>query len=329
MLDLRTEVTPKLSSQKVSLSDKIFTIGSCFSQVIGVYFRDNKFDILSNPFGNVYNPLSIFKLIALGLKNEQPKTEGYLQQDEVHYHFDFHSDLSALSREDLEAKFKQKIVQVHQFLKDTNWLMITFGTAVVYHRNDNNELVANCHKVPQKEFDRSFLRIDDITQSFEKCYKELKALNPKINIILTVSPVRHTKETLTDNSYSKSLLRVACNEIAKFHPDVTYFPSFEIMIDDLRDYRYYGHDLIHPNELAEAYIWEKFKGTYLDENTQNILERWAKVKKSLSHRPKYPETKAHLDFLTATLINLENLEGKLNVRAEIKQIKGEIDSLSE
>jgi len=321
MVDLRTILKPRESELKVGLKDRIMTIGSCFSQVIGVFLRGNKFDVLVNPFGTVYNPHSIFKLLEATVGKDKPEVDGFLRNGEVHYHYDYHSDLSALSKNDLAKKINNRIAQAHEIMAKTEWLMITFGTVVTYQLIETGKLVANCHKVPQAQFEKKFETLENIATGFAKVYELLKKSNPGLKIILTVSPVRHTRESLTDNSYSKALLRVACEHLAKSYENVSYFPAYEAMMDDLRDYRYYGHDLIHPNEMAEEYIWQLFLNTYVSEADCEILSKWNKLKKALEHRPKYPETVEHKLFLKDTLNKLEQLGNHLDMKSEILQVK--------
>jgi len=324
VINFRTEFEAHPSPEKIDLNDQILTIGSCFSQVVGAFLSESKFPVLNNPFGTVYNPVSTFKLLKLAISNKSSAGEGYLRRGEVHYHFDYHSDISALSKTDLEKKIKEKAEKVREILKAANWLIITFGTTVVYTRKSNGELVANCHKVPHREFSRSFLSMEQIVEDFKNCYVALKCFNEHLKLIVAVSPVRHTKESLIDNSYSKAQLRVFCNEITKNFEDVIYFPSFEIMMDDLRDYRFYAADLIHPNKIAEEYIFEKFSRTFFDSDSLEVLKDWNSITKSLSHRPKHPETLAHLGFLKSTLDSMHKLKIKLNIKKEIEFVESQI-----
>ncbi|MDA0196785.1 MAG: GSCFA domain-containing protein [Bacteroidetes bacterium] len=323
-MNFRTEFEGQPSLVKIDPNQQILTIGSCFSQVVGAFLSESKFPVLNNPFGTVYNPISIFKLLKLAITNESPPEEGHLQQGEVHYHFDYHSDISALSKAELKEQINQKVNDVGEALKVSDWLIITFGTIAVYTRKSNGDLVANCHKVPQKEFDRRFLSIEQMLEDFRECYRALKGFNENLKLIVAVSPVRHTKESLVDNSYSKAMLRVFCNEITKKFEDVIYFPSFEIMMDDLRDYRFYGEDLIHPNKIAEEYILEKFSRMFFDAGTLEVLKEWKAVQRSFNHSPKHPETLAHRAFLKATLDSMHKLKIKLNIKKEIEFVESQI-----
>ncbi len=307
--------------QKIKFNDRLVTIGSCFSQTIGIYMRQNKFDVHVNPFGTVYNPISIFRLLQYSIGKGELPANGFVQNGEVHHHFDFHSDLSALSKAQLHTSILEQIDATQQFLKTARWLIITFGTSIVYKLKSTGEVVANCHKVPQQQFNREFLSVDTIAEAFNDLYNNLTASNPKLNIIVTVSPVRHVKDGLEGNAYSKSILRVTCQELSNSYDGIHYFPSYEIMMDDLRDYRFYGSDLIHPNQVAEDYIWEIFKKSFVSENDQSILQQWDKLRKALEHRPRHPETEAYKFFLKDTLDRLEKMNEYLNLRDEIDRVK--------
>ena len=183
------------------------------------------------------------------------------------YNDDLHSELSALTGEELKLKVEGAIISTHKFLQEADWIFLTFGTAIGYILKENNQLVANCHKVSARQFEKHFLTQKQIISSFENLFQQLTAFNPGLRIILTVSPVRHLRETLELNSVSKSILRITCYTLQEEYEAVSYFPAYEILLDDLRDYRFYASDMLHPNETAEDYIWDKFMSTYFDEYT--------------------------------------------------------------
>ncbi|MDP5120068.1 MAG: GSCFA domain-containing protein, partial [Spirosomaceae bacterium] len=251
-MKFRTEIEPVNPGFEINLHDGIMTVGSCFSEIIGNKLSENKLNCLSNPFGTVFNPLSIFKLLHQSL-SKQPLDQDLFTENNDDYwnHFDFHSKFSADSRQNLEHELSSIYDSVFQVLSSAKVLIITLGTANVYELKSNNQVVANCHKQPQKLFNRRLLTLKEIQDDFQQFYDLLQVANNKIKIILTVSPVRHTRDGLNNNSVSKSILRTACHLIQQDNADVGYFPSYEIMMDDLRDYRFYKSDLIHPNEMAE------------------------------------------------------------------------------
>lgn len=313
-----------MSPYKMGISDKILTIGSCFADAIGMRLISNKLTVLSNPFGVLYNPYSIHKAIRYSIFNETPPSHTFLQRNDVFLNYDFHSEISSLHQEQLLSQLKEIIGGSHYFLSHAQWLIITFGTAWVYERNDTGEIVANCHKVSNNLFSKSLLTQKKIIESFEKFYKELMEINSALNIILTVSPVRHVKDTLELNSVSKAILRTACYTLAEEYAGIEYFPAYEIMMDDLRDYRFYKADMIHPTEVAEEYIWEKFSDRYFTPTLKNFMQQWKDIRNALAHKPFQPSSIAHQSFLRETLKKLEDLKMVVNVDKEIAVVKSQL-----
>ena len=320
----RTEINLPPSDYFINLNTPVLSIGSCFAQIIGNKLKENKFDVISNPFGVIYNPLSIFKLLEYSIFNNVPDETTYVKNHGVYYNYDFHSDLSELKKDHLKKKINNKINDIHQFLDRVEWIMLTFGTAFIYRRIDNNEIVANCHKIQAKSFNKSLLEVDDILFAFEKQYKKLTYFNENLKFIITVSPVRHLKDNLIQNTISKSILRIACEELRILYPNVGYFPSYEFMMDDLRDYRFYGPDLVHPNEMAENYIWDKFTRRYMNDDTHQFLKEWGKIKKSIAHRPYFPKSEAHQKFVRKTIENLEKFKNKIDINEEVDFLKKQL-----
>lgn len=318
-MNLSTSITQPLFEKKIDFKDQVLTIGSCFSETIGEYLLQNKFDVLNNQFGTVYNPISIFRILRNTVKNEF-SSDGQVQNGEVYRHFDFHSDLSALSGNELDLMITDRIQNAHQFLKRSKWLIITFGTAYIYNLKSSGQTVANCHKVPQQQFNKESLSTEQILSDFDELYNCLRAFNSGLNLIVAVSPVRHTKDGLENNSYSKSILRVTCEELKKSYENIHYFPSYEIMMDDLRDYRFYSEDLIHPSQMAKDYIWEVFIKAFLTEADQSILKKWKSVQRALEHRPRFKETNSHKEFLQRTLDKLYLLNGSIDLKSEIEEL---------
>jgi len=322
-MDFRTELLLK-NSPILNLNHQILTIGSCFAESIGKRFLENKFEALANPFGTTYHPHSLHKILNYSLKNGDLDESTFLTSNDIHLNYDFHSSFYGTSVTDLKDKINNSIASTHSFLKKCNVLILTYGTSWIYERTDNGEAVANCHKKPSNEFRKRLTTSQEIVESFDSTIKALLILNPGLRIILTVSPVRHLKDTIELNSVSKSILRVACHEISEKYSLVDYFPAFEVMIDDLRDYRFYKTDMIHPTEVAEDYIWEKFSDCYFSQSTIEILTRWKDIRKAINHRPFQPESASHQKFLKETLTKLGELKSQLNVDGEIEEIKSRI-----
>jgi hypothetical protein len=319
----RTIVSNSQSPSKISLNNPFLTLGSCFADEIGKLLRENKFSVLPNPFGTIYNPYSIHKLLYYAIEGKPPLDNTYLNHNEVFLNYDFHSEFSALSQVELNEKIEASINTAHTFLKNASQLILTYGTAWVYERHDTSEVVANCHKKPSAEFTKSLLTHEKIIESFQDVYSALKTFNPSLKIILTVSPVRHIKDTLELNSVSKSVLRLACHTISTTYTDVEYFPAYEIMLDDLRDYRFYKADMIHPTEEAVDYIWEAFMNTYADQDLKNFLKQWKEIQTAMAHKPFHPSTTAHQKFLNDLLKKLELLSTKVDVKSEISLIQNQ------
>ncbi len=324
MVNFRTELRPAPSGTPIDLHDPVLTIGSCFADTLGGKLNEHKFKVLTNPFGVTYNPHAIHTLLHYALYNQVAPEHTYIENNGIQLNYQFHSALSALKRVELEKKITALTGSVHYFLKDARWLIITYGTAWVYSRKDTGEIVANCHKMPASMFNKELLTQKRMLDSFEEFYTTLKTFNKDINILLTVSPVRHIKDTLELNSVSKSVLRLGCHTITRQHEDVHYFPAYELLLDDLRDYRFYKSDLIHPSEEAESYIWEKFLATWLNEPTQNFIEKWGKIKNALNHKAFHPSTPTHQAFLKNLLLQLEEINSEVSVQEEISHVKEQL-----
>jgi hypothetical protein len=250
--------------------------------------------------------------------------DGFINNQGVCHHYDFHGDFSALTRTELMDKANQLLVQTHHKLQKLSFLIITFGTAIVYERNADGQIVANCHKVPASNFNRRIMEVEEICREFHGFIEKLRLINPMVRIILTVSPVRHMKESFEQNNLSKSILRVACNHIAKSFHSISYFPAFEIMMDDLRDYRFYADDMLHPNTVATDYIWQKFTDTYFDEDTKLFVREWGEVLKALRHRPFQPSSNEHQRFILKTIERVKEFSTLVNVENELHQLTAQL-----
>jgi len=326
MNDWKTDLNVKSADRPIHLNDPILTIGSCFSQAIGQYLNDNKFNVTVNPFGTVYSPLSIHHLLTLALRKRAISEEDFLVHQEVHYHYQFHSSFASLSRQELAEQISRAVNKVNHIISTARFVIITYGTAWAYKRKDTAQWIANCHKVPSTHFSKELLTIEAMENSFDEIHSALKAVNPAIQIIVTVSPVRHLKDTIELNSVSKSTLRLFCHKLSQ-QPGVDYFPAYEIMMDDLRDYRFYQEDRIHPTNEAEDYVWQKFIERYFEPKTKMFLNDWHEIKSALNHRSAFPSLPHHQSFLKATLHKLEALQYNVNVRDEIDFVKNQIITL--
>lgn len=298
----------------------IVTAGSCFSDSIGAKLLENKFDVLVNPFGTSYNPLSIHR----SLLGESPEATMFNSREGSWFHFDFHSQFYDDTRAALEDKLQEKITETSSFIGRHDVLLITYGTAWAYRHTATQRIVSNCHKQPGNLFKKELLSTQAIVEDFESFVKKIRTRRPNLKIILTLSPVRHTKDTLELNQVSKSVLRLAIHQIMERNQAVEYFPAYEIMLDDLRDYRFYATDMIHPSDLAIDYIWEKFTDSYLNSGTMQLCERWQRVRRSLQHRPFHPKTDQYRTFLSSIAKDLDELKNSLNVSQEIAEVNRQL-----
>ena len=321
MKEFRTEISISPAKHKIDLKSGLLTQGSCFANAIGERLASHKIRALINPFGVIYNPESIHKALASAIFNEPLPGHTYLQHQEVFFNYNFHSAFSSLDKDELVSRLANTIGSTHYFLKDAHWLIVTYGTAWVYVRTETGEIVANCHKLPSSMFTKSLMSADAIVSSFKAFFRQLKEFNPDIRIILTVSPVRHIKDSLELNSVSKSILRLACHQLSSQFEDVEYFPAYELMVDDLRDYRFYQRDMLHPTTEAEEYIWEKFMERYFSRDLKEFVKKWKVILAALQHKPFHPETAAHQQFLRDTLTKLEELKPWVKVEEEMNLIR--------
>ncbi|MPR32473.1 GSCFA domain-containing protein [Salmonirosea aquatica] len=321
-LHIRTEVPVNPSDWKIDYQTPVLTVGSCFAEVLGSQLSEYKLPVLNNPFGTVFNPYSIAKLLTMALEGTPPNEELYVQNaDGIWLHYDFHSTFWADSREALEEQLKGTLARVRDFLNTSEVLVVTFGTAYVYRYKKNLSLVSNCHKTPQNEFVKELLGYEQLLNLWSNV---LRALKHTRKVILTVSPVRHTRDTLPLNQVSKSVLRLLCHRLTEQHANVSYFPSYEMMLDDLRDYRFYEDDLIHPSTWAEEYIFQKFAESYLDSSVREGLEEWDKVRKMMAHRPQHGLTESYRLLLINVKSRLEKMAETLPVSPEMKQIEDKL-----
>ncbi len=295
---------------KININDSILALGSCFVDSIGKHLLKNKFDIEINPFGTLFNPFSIYYILQNSIDNNY-KTEDYIYKEGLYYSLNFHSNINSNSKDGLERKIQKIYNQIYKRLKSNKILIITYGTAIVYKKRKTNKIVGNCHKLPSNEFIKEILTVDYIVNLFTKLFEKIKKINSEIKIILTVSPVRHIKDNLSYNMLSKSILRITCNKLT--NEFISYFPSYEILIDDLRDYRFYKEDMIHPNEIAERYILELFKKNYFDAKTNLFIESWRKIEKNINHNPFNPNAEQYKNLLKVSLKTLETLENDYSI----------------
>lgn len=320
----RTPLVPSKSKEQIDLHDPVLLMGSCFAENIGLKLQAYKFRSLLNPFGVIYNPYSIFKLLLDSLDGAGIDESFIIENQEIYRHFDFHSNISSSNLNDLMGKAASAYQQTAKFMGSSRWIIFSLGTSLVYKLKNSDRIVANCHKLPSDRFDPKMLSVEEITVEFKRVYDSVMSVNPKINFILTVSPIRHLKDTLPTNSLSKSILRVAVNEIIQAHSNTSYFPSYEIMMDDLRDYRFYASDMLHPNQDAINYIWEMFMDSYFNDQTRKFIAEWSKIINALNHKPFNPESKPHKRFIENSIQQLKSFESLVDISEELQKLEGQL-----
>ena len=325
-MKLSTDFPIPIANHKLTPNSRVLCMGSCFAENMGKRLDDLSLELLNQPFGTQFNPIRILKALAF----ETLKVTDLYTEGDFYLHPDFHSDFISQNPDGLIEEIHAKQEETKAFLNQANTLVLTFGTAYFYHDNILNRPITNCHKQASQRFEKRMNQVSEITEAYRAFIKN----HPQLHIILTVSPVRHTRDGMMENSVSKALLRLAAHEIAQEFPgQVTYFPAFEIMMDELRDYRFYEKDLIHPNEIAVDYIWQKFKETYFSNELVAVDVAWDRIIATLHHRPHPTQKLLHI-------ANLEKLKGELSsqfpsvdysklaekLAAEILSLKGSLGS---
>ena len=320
-MHFRTQLIPSPSNPQISYQSNILSMGSCFADRMGERLQQAKFNTQVNPLGIAYNPISLGDLLLMALGEKPVPTAHFSQSEEVWQSLAFHSSFNHPNEEQFELGIQSALSKTRSWLEETDVLILTFGTAWVYRRKDNQEIVNNCHRFPSSFFTKELLTTEIIQTELTALFSKLWSLNPSLRILLTVSPIRHIKDGMERNSVSKATLRLACHQLVSSHEQIAYFPAFELMMDDLRDYRFYQEDLLHPTELAEAYIWEKFVLTHFSASTQNTLQQWNQLQKDLTHRPRNPHSEGHRRFLEKLLGKLAAISGEVDCGEEMQQVK--------
>ena len=320
-MELQTKV--QISPQKglLNYQQPVLCLGSCFAEMMGAKLAEAKFTTLQNPLGILYNPLSLANVVNMCLDTLHQPAWSYAPHLERWHSFELHSLISHEEKGELQLKADSILSEARTFMEKSPLIILTFGTAVAYRHRESGQIVGNCHKYPTDTFQKELLGLPEMMAAYEALFQKLQASFPEINVILTVSPIRHIKDTLQLNGVSKALLRVLCNQLAEAYDWVTYFPSFEIMMDELRDYRFYSSDMLHPSSVAEDWIWEKFLQAYLNEKDGNLLRRWEKIWQQLNHKPRYPNTTTYKTFLEKLHGSLLRISGELDCKAELEEVQ--------
>ncbi|WP_179336079.1 GSCFA domain-containing protein [Winogradskyella costae] len=310
-MNLQTQIPLKLQKHnQIDYISKVLLLGSCFSENISEKFNYFKFQSIVNPFGILFHPLAIEHLITRAINKD------YYSEDDLYFHneqwfcLDAHSKLNKTSKDELLSVLNSQIDETHNNLVNTSHVIITLGTSWVYRHIESDNVVANCHKLPQKQFLKELLAVDTITESLQAIIALVRSVNPEVSFLFTVSPVRHLKDGFVENTQSKAHLVTAIHKVIEPRNGIYYFPSYEIMMDELRDYRFYNPDMLHPNDVAIQYIWDKFKKVWLSAEALQTLDMVAAIQTKKSHRPFNINSEAHQKFLSKLQLEVEGVCAK-------------------
>ncbi len=307
MLPLQTIVDIENPSFNIDYHSKVFLMGSCFTDNIGNQLERMKFNVIKNPFGVLYNPLSISNSIQLLLSDKQFDETDLHFYNEKWFSFLHHTSFSSPDKNQCLNNINNVAGSSSQFLKQSDVLFITLGTSYVYKYKKTGNIVANCHKMPSAEFKRIFLKPDETYSALKNALAALWDIRPEMKVVLTVSPVRHWKDGAIGNQQSKASLIIGIKMLLDEFEHVFYFPSYEIFMDEMRDYRYYDKDLIHPSEAGKEYIWERFKSTFMTAETREILKKVLAIVDAYEHKPFWPETQEFRKFAKKNLGKIEEI----------------------
>jgi hypothetical protein len=317
-MDFRLEFTPKPFDIKIKHQHKLLLIGSCFTEQIGSKLANHKFSVLDNPNGILFNPISITKSISSYVDNKQYGESDLFYQNECWNSWEHHSRFSKPDVAECLQAINESQSKANAFLKSADWLLITLGSAFVYEtspltplpeeRGNAKVVVANCHKVPTDKFVKRLLPVDEVFTGLQQMIEKVQVFNPALKIIFTISPVRHLRDGFVENNRSKATLIQAVHQLIEKNTDCFYFPAYELIIDDLRDYRFFAEDMVHPNYAATNYVWEKFIATCIDEPSQQLMKEIAVIVAAKNHKPFNPTSEQHKKFLQTNLEKVKKLQ---------------------
>ncbi len=290
-MKFRTEIAITPAASKIDHSHHLLSVGSCFAESVSRGLVEWGIPTLINPLGVMFNPLSIERCVERVVRGELVELHELVRRGEEWCSLDAHGSFDGPRPQEVVRRINRSIEGARRHLKQTEWVIITLGTAWVYERE--GRVVANCHKLPAREFVRRRLSVEEVVASLERT---LELLGPERKVVLTVSPVRHLGDGLEGNAISKATLRLAVEEVVGRHPSVTYFPAYEILTDDLRDYRFYADDMVHPSGVAVEYVWSRFGDSFFTPATRAKGEEFVTLAKGRQHRPLHPESADYLRF---------------------------------
>ncbi|MDP4151066.1 MAG: GSCFA domain-containing protein [Bacteroidota bacterium] len=305
----------------ISYRDKILLTGSCFTEHIGNTLQELKFDILQNPHGILFDPASVASSLASYIDNRQYGPGDLVHLNELWQSWQHHGVFSHIDKDACLARINESQSRAHAFLKNAKWLIVTLGSAFSYRLTETDLPVANCHRAPAQSFRKHLMSIDEIIEALDSCFSRLFRFNPGIQVILTVSPVRHIRDGVIENNCSKARLIEAVHHLVAAYGAIRYFPAYELVIDVLRDYRFYDIDMVHPNYQATTFVLEKFAQHVIDEPSRGLMDEVRKIVIARKHRPLQPSTLAHKRFLQEQELRTRELGAKfpfLDLAAELE-----------
>jgi len=295
----------------LSYKTQLLMMGSCFATEMGTKLSEAKFKVDVNPYGVLYNPCSIATALREMLHGKQYAAEDLFFHQNCWHSTMHHGDFSSISKEEALQHINYRLELAHRELKVLDVLMITWGTAWVYEEKQSGRLVGNCHNLPAKHFQRRKLDVEEIVDEYTSLLTEIFAETPELKVVLTVSPIRHLRDGLHENQLSKATLLLAVNRLQEiFQGRLFYFPAYEILLDELRDYRFYADDLLHPSAKAIEIIWQRLVAKCMSIETQILMKRLQELKQALNHRPLHPENEDYKRFLEQIVLNIEEIQKK-------------------
>jgi len=317
-MQFQLPINIKQPGTRISYRDKIVLMGSCFTEHIGNSLQELKFSVLQNPNGILFDPISVCNSLVSYIENKKYKESDLFLLNEVWNSWEHHSRFSNINVKECLEGINASQRTAHSFLKEADWLIVTLGSSFSYKLTQeaikaglqNGAGVANCHRAPTQWFNKHLLSIDEIISQLDTTYHRLKQFNPKLEIIFTISPVRHIRDGVIENNRSKARLIEAVHHMVNKFPGLYYFPAYELVIDVLRDYRFYDIDMVHPNYPATEFVMDKFKENFIDEESQQLMEEVKKIVIARKHKPFQPETNAHKNFLKTNLEKVKELQAK-------------------
>lgn len=310
-MQFRTPISISKAESLLDYDSKIILLGSCFSENIGAKFEYYKFQNTVNPFGIIFNPVSIENIISRVIHLKYFTEEDIFFYNESWHCYEVHSELSYPDKETFLYQLNQLVEQSNHHITQSTHIIVTYGTSWVYRLNNSGNIVANCHKVPQKEFSKEILSVETIEQSIQNTIELIQSVNPNCQIIFTISPVRHIKDGFVENQRSKAHLITSIQKIINYQLSIiNYFPSYEIMMDELRDYRFYAEDMLHLNQVAVDYIWELFKETNVSESIYGDMKEVENIQKGMAHKPFNSQSESHHKFLNDLNSKINRINNK-------------------